>query len=212
MANFNELIRSHGSSSKVVLGTGTKDVPADALAFVPVASSNLLTVSNASMGQATLLSIPDPGVASAVVDVSPSTAGNYTAVVTLTPAQVVTASTAGVALLPAPGAGNTIVVLNAILNTLSTGNTAYSSGGVPVIQYGATATGAGTSATAALTAAEVTAAANAVTQVAGASLAGATGISGLGIFLGVKTGNFAGGTGTNLVFTINYMILATGSN
>lgn len=189
--------------------------PVDAMVLTPVANAaaaNILTISNAAMGQATTLTIPDPGVAAAVVDVSPSTAQNLTAVVTLNTAAVIAAYTTPALLLAAPGSGKTIIVSNLTMTTLSTSNTAYSSGGVPVISYGSTANGAGTAITTALTAAEVTASANAVTILLGAAGAALTAIANKGIYFSNATQVFAGGTGTNLVFAINYMIVSTGAN
>src|SRR5665213_1189314 len=122
------------------------------------AAADIPSITNAAHGQASVYTIADCGQAAGTFAVS--TGGTVSTVsVTLTPAQVVTAYTAGIVLVAAPGAGQTLILQEASMFTASTGHTAYATGGVGVIQYDTTAHGAGTNAlSGTIAAANVTAA------------------------------------------------------
>jgi hypothetical protein len=101
-------------------------------------------------------------------------------------------------IVAAPGAGKTLVVDRATVRITRTA-TAYASGGVGILQYGNTATGAGTNAV------DSTLAATFFTGAAGVSESlrnGAvlsdqgTALQNLGLFLSNQTGAFTTGTGT----------------
>lgn len=183
-------------------------------------------ISNAAMGQASTISIPDPAQATADFVVAPNAlvANNYpvasgtaglvtdsgvgSVTMTLNTAAVTGAYAAPVQLIAAPGSGKTIIIMNATIAVASTGNTAYATGGVAVIQYGNTVHGAGTTALAASTipAANVTAAANSVIQEVGPTAA-VTGAGNLGIYFSNQTGAYTNGTGTNLIIQIEYFVV-----
>ncbi len=65
MANFSDKV---ASTDSLRVATGTSGATIDAIKITPTANAaaaNVLTITNASMGQATTLTIPDPGVAAA---------------------------------------------------------------------------------------------------------------------------------------------------
>lgn len=69
MATFSELLRSLTSLNLSSSGNNAQNA-VDAIKIVPVANAaaaNVLTLANASMGQATRVTIPDPGQATATV-------------------------------------------------------------------------------------------------------------------------------------------------
>jgi hypothetical protein len=73
MATFKEVVRSLTKFSLSSSGTNSQDA-VDAIDIVPVANAaaaDKLTVTNASMGQATTVTIPDPGVAAATMVLAP---------------------------------------------------------------------------------------------------------------------------------------------
>ena len=168
------------------------------------AASDIPTIVNASFGQASTLTIPDPGVASTSF-VFTSQVGNVTTVsVTLTPAQMVTAYATPLVLVPAPGAGKVILIQEASVYTASTGNTPYATGTAPVIQYDTTAHGAGTVATSTgLVAGDITASSSQIRSLAN-SAAVLTGISNKGIYFSNATGAYTAGTGTNVTISLTY--------
>ena len=201
------------------------------------------TVSNDAMGQASVVSIPDPANAigqfmvgatatpfvSGNIPQASGTAGLFTdsgvtatsisgaitqvgtvsqVSVTLTPAQMVTAYDAPLTLIAAPGATKMIQIISAAVYTASTGHTAYATGTAPIIQYGTTAHGAGTIAVGAgLVAGDITAATSQVRILGPAASAALTGTSNLPVTFSNATGDYTGGTGTNVVITLVYQVL-----
>lgn len=194
-------------SQSGVLGS-TSNPPVDAIVIAGAANAsaaNLLIVTNASMGQATTVTIPDPGMATASFVLS--NAGLVSSImITLNTAAVTGAYAAPAVLIAAPGAGKTIIIQEATIYTASTGNTAYATGTAPVIQYDTTVHGAGTAATSAIAAGDLTAASSqvkALTSPTGAL----TGITNKGIYFSNATGAYTAGTGTNIVITLTYQVL-----
>jgi len=130
-----------------------------------------------------------------------------TVTVILTATQVTGASATPVQLLAAPGAGFIIRVGSTIVNTRSTGNTAFGGGGVAVVQYGNTALGAGTNAlSATIPAVNITAATSQIYMV-GTNVGSALTNSNAGIYFSNQTAPFTGGAGTTLAITLNYQVL-----
>lgn len=119
--------------------------------------------------------------------------------VTLTPAQVITAFTTPLVLLPAPGAGKSIVV-DYILYRLTYAGTAYTLGGVVTVGYAGGAAVVNT-----MTAALITASASADTLLVTGST-NITATQNAAIQLSVATQNFATGN-SNLVLFIYYSIV-----
>ena len=116
----------------------------------------------------------------------------------LSAAQIIAMSATPVQLVAAPGAGKTVVITRAALRITRT-STAFASGGVGIIQYNNTATGAGTNAVdSTFTAATFTGASGASESLRnGAVLSDqGTALQNLGIFISNQTGAFTTGTGT----------------
>ena len=183
------------------------------------------TISNAAMGQASVISIPDPAAATADFVIAPSalvsgnlvaasgtaglvvdsgvslTAGAaagvvYNAIVTMTAAQVNAAYTTPFQIVAAPSASQAIIVLNA--QVITEVSTAFTAGGVAQIQYGNTNHAGGTIATSATIAtAEITAASSQIFTMA--PIAAATVLA---------TASFKG---LGLFFTNATQVFATGT-
>ena len=132
--------------------------------------------------------------------------------VTFNTAQMVTAYDTPLTIIANPLSSQMILVLNAAVYTASTGNTAYTTGTAPIIQYSTGGTngahGLGTIATAAgLAAGDITAATSQVRNLFGLATAALTGLSGKGIYFSNATGDYTAGTGTSVTFTISYLVL-----
>lgn len=72
MANYSDKI---ASTDSLRVSTGTSSNTVDAIKIIPTANTlaaNVLTITNAAMGQATTLTVPDSGTATARVNVSPA--------------------------------------------------------------------------------------------------------------------------------------------
>lgn len=126
--------------------------------------------------------------------------------VTLTAAQIIAMYAAPLLLIPAPAAGQSIVIQNALIRMLPTA-TAFTGGGVVAPQYAATVHGGGTLATSTVAAAVVQGAVQVDTQVGpvafstpGLAIPVAT-----GLYLSNATAPFAAGTGTMRV-VIHYQV------
>lgn len=132
---------------------------------------------------------------------------NLTATVTIPTASVLTSYATPYQLIAAPGAGNIIRVSNVVLYTNFSGS-AFTSGGVGVVQYDSTVHGAGTnSLSTTFPAAEITAAASQVYSLGSNSGNALTGITNKGIYFSNQTGAFTGGGATTLTFYIEYKVL-----
>lgn len=141
---------------------------------------------------------------------SSSSGSSNFAAVPLTAANVNGMYAAPQALLPAPGAGQMIVVERILLNAIF-GSAAFTNGGVIIAQYGNTANGAGTNSCTA------TVAATFLTTFAANQNAAATGFTAVttsanavnqGLYLSNQTAAFATGTGCSLVANVWYKIVA----
>ena len=129
-----------------------------------------------------------------------------TAQVSLTAAQVLAMYATPQLIVAAPSSAQALVVVDACLYTNV--STAFTSGGVAVLQYGATANGAGTNAlSATIPAAEVTAAASQIYVLPGNTASALTAISGVALYLSNQTQAFATGTGSTLAMTVQYYIV-----
>lgn len=229
MATFKEQLRSCTQLNLSPVGTGGGNA-VDAISIVPVANSSAaakMTISNASLAQATTFTVPDPGAGTtnfmvsvgALTDsyllmASGSNGGVQSSglaftsiptitVVSLSTSQVTGAYTTPVQLLAAAGANTLILLERAFIYTASTGQTAFASGGVGIIQYGNTAHGAGTNAlSGTIAAANITAAANQSIMGVG-SVSALSSVSNTGLFFSNQTGSFTNGTGS----TVNIVLI-----
>lgn len=132
--------------------------------------------------------------------------------VTLNTAAMAAAYATPANLIANPLSSQMILVLSAAIYTASTGNTPYATGTAPIIQYSSGGTngahGAGTIATAAgLVAGDITAATSQVRNLFEFATGAQTGLSGLGIYFSNATGAYTAGTGTNVTFTLVYLVL-----
>lgn len=211
------------------------------LAVVAVANTGntVTTISNAAMGQASVVTIPDPGAATANFAVAPAAlvSGNlveasgtvglvadsgitvssvsgavtqlgqlYQTTVTLNTAAVIAAYATPQVLIPAV-AGKVAVIVAANVYTASTGNTAFTTGVAPIIQYGATVHGAGTIAVGAgLVTGDIEAAASQVRTLGPAASTTYTGITNAPVTFSCTTA-YAAGTGTSVTFTLVYQLI-----
>lgn len=120
----------------------------------------------------------------------------------LTAANLIAMYAAPVVLIPAPGAGKSIVVTKVALTTTRTA-TAFTGGGVAIVQYGTTVNGAGQQALDSTIAAAVVtgAAGTTVTLRNGAVISdlAAASIQNIGLYISNQTTAFATGTGTATV-------------
>jgi hypothetical protein len=135
--------------------------------------------------------------------------GLLTQTVVMNQAQVQGAYAAPVLLVPAAGAG-TIVVPTFCCVYTNFQTSAFSSGGVGIVQWGATVDGAGTNAlSATVPAAEITASSSQIYSLPAHTSAALTGISNAGLYWSNQTGSFAGGNAASTVtITLNYNIIA----
>lgn len=132
--------------------------------------------------------------------------------VTLNTAAMAEAYATPATLIANPLSSQMILVLSAAVYTASTGNTPYATGTAPIIQYSSGGTngahGAGIIATAAgLVAGDITASTSQVRNLLEFATGAQTGLSGLGIYFSNATGAYTGGTGTNITFTLVYLVL-----
>jgi hypothetical protein len=132
--------------------------------------------------------------------------------VTLTPTQMAAAYATPQVLIANPLSSQMILLLASEVYTASTGNTAYATGTAPIIQYSSGGSngqhGGGTIATATgLVAGDITAATSQVRNLLQIATGAQTGLSGLGIYFSNATGAYTGGTGTNVTFTLTYLVL-----
>lgn len=167
--------------------------PGDVL--LPVVNGDL-AVFNGTTGQ-----IKDSGIVAANIQ-------QFTQTFTLNQAAVQGAYATPVALLPAPGAGLAYFVTEAAIYT-NFKTSAFTGGGVAIVQYDNTVNGAGTDALAAtIPAAEITASASQLYYLNGNTANALTGITNKGIFFSNQTGAFTGGNAAStVVITLNYLIL-----
>lgn len=200
------------------------------------AGNYIITHTNASYGQSTTFLTADPVNANGVhmigagtapfvngnVPVASGTAGLFAdsgvslasfqgqaAIVTLTAAQVLAAYATPFLLISSPGAGHSIIILSCQVATSV--STAFATGGVGVVQYGATIHGAGTNAlTATIPAAEITAATSQIYSMAGIGSVATTvttGTDAASIYFSNQTGAFTVGTLSTLTFVIQYVVV-----
>jgi len=153
-----------------------------------------------TLGQATALTIPDPGAASAnfVLDTGPAAAVTIQHVaVPLTSANLKAMYGAPVQLIAAGAAGTNIVVHHVMFTMTSTATT-YTGGGVVEFQIGNTVHGAGTATTATVAAAVINDAVAETTYTTVIPVS-YTGTAATGLYISNQTAAFATGTGTAIV-------------
>jgi regulator of RNase E activity RraA len=121
MSTFTDDVRVSEATPKLILsptsGNPIDQLPGtDALVISAVANSaaaDTVTLTNAAFGQATTITLPDPGV-SATNLVYSSQVGNVTTVsITPTNSAIIAAYTTPVQLIAAPGAGKVILIQEA---------------------------------------------------------------------------------------------------
>lgn len=130
--------------------------------------------------------------------------------VTLSAAQVLAAYATPQLIIPAPGAGKAIMLINSQLVTEV--STAFAGGGVAILQYGATVHGAGTNAlSATIPAAEITAATSQIytqTGYVATTVTATSAVTNQGIYFSNATGAFTGGAGSTVTPNLQYVIIA----
>lgn len=134
--------------------------------------------------------------------------GGYSAAVVLTPANIVAMNGAAIQILPAPGAGNVILV-NQLFLDYTFNTAAYTGGGAIALQYTAGVFSAANAATASIAASEVTAAANNIATSTGqTNIASATAIN-AGVYISNATGAFVnpGTAAGTLSVKVSYTIV-----
>lgn len=131
-----------------------------------------------------------------------------TTTVTLNQAAIQAAYATPFQLIAAPGAGKAIMVLNAVIYT-NFQTSAFTAGGVAIVQYAATVHGAGTNAlSATIPAAEITAASSQIYSLNQATATLLTGITNAGIFFSNQTQAFTGGSASStVVITLSYSVI-----
>lgn len=178
-----------------------------------LAAGAALVSGNFPKASGTSGAIVDSGITASSVSGAVTQLGNLFQVsVTFNTAQMVTAYDTPLTIVANPLSSQVILLLQASVYTASTGHTAYATGTAPIIQYSTGSTngqhGAGTIATAAgLVAGDITAAASQVRNLFGIATAALTGLSGKGIYFSNATGDYTGGTGTSVTFTLVYQLL-----
>ena len=212
MATSSTFLDKIRSMVSLAVSTGTKDAPVDAMVITPTANAtaaDVLTITNASYGQATTLTIPDPGTATANVVLAPASSSVVlTSTVTMTTANM-TVYTTPLQLVPSPGSGLCVMVTGAYVSTHK-GSSAFATGTAPIIQYGATVHGAGTIATASgLVAGDITATTDQTRNLFPIATGAQTGLSNTGIYFSCATGDYTSGTGSTVSITVNYVIVAS---
>ena len=132
-----------------------------------------------------------------------------TATVTMTAAQVNGAYAAPFQIVAAPASGFALMPIAAQIITVV--NTAFTAGGVAILQWGNTVHGAGTAALdSTIPTAEITAAASQIYTQYGVPTTTATPIAtanGLGLFFSNATQAFATGTGSTVTIAVTYMVV-----
>lgn len=211
MATYSEHVRSL-TALKVSSGHNGQDA-VDQLIIkgtANTAAADIPTITNAAFGQASTLTIPDPGVSNANFVLAPSSSSvTLTSTVTMTAAQVTGAYTAPVQLVPAPGTGLCIMVLGAWVSTHYDGSTAFATGTTPIIQYANTVHGAGTIAVGTgLVTGDIEATTDQTRNLGAKASAALTGLSNLGVYFSSATAYTAGGAGT-VSITLSYVIVAS---
>ncbi len=183
------------------------------LKLVAVANSadNATTISNASMLQASTITIPDPGLSTSKFVLQNSGVKKMISIV-LTPTNINTMYTTPVILIPAVSGSITVLQTVTINYTYAA---AFAAGGVIVIQYGNTAPGAGTSAIAAANAGAAglltgTASSFQVQQgydtAASGSGTALTGFVSTDIYISNQTQVFSGGAGSSVTVYLEYQV------
>lgn len=193
-----------------VLGTAAaKAASNNALSTVASTAGSGFTIGHIVSAADTLGTIQDSGVTVASLSGAITQLGTLQQVsVTFSPAQMVTAFDTPLTIIAAPGASSMIQIISAAVYTASTGHTAYATGTAPIIQYGTTVHGGGTLATGAgLVAGDITAATSQVRTLGPAASTAWTATSNQPITFSNATGDYTGGTGTNVTVTLIYQVL-----
>lgn len=210
MAFYKEVVKT--TTSLTCASGNTANDSVDQLKIVGTANTaaaDVVTLTNAAFGQASTLTIPDPGVAAANFVLAPAT-NSYvlTATATMTTANM-TVYTTPLLIVPAPGSGLCVLVTGAYVATHK-GSSAFATGTAPIIQYGSTVHGGGTIATASgLAAGDITATTDQVRNLFPIATGAQTGLSNKGIYFSCATGDYTNGTGSTVVITVSYVIVAS---
>jgi hypothetical protein len=170
------------------------------------------TISNAAMAQASVISIPDPGIATANFALNNVGITN-TVQITLNLASITGMYATPVQLIAAI-ANNSIFITSLQANYIG-GSAAFTSGGIIVVQYGNSAHGAGTTAT---SGASISGAGfltggttnqyltvTGINNSASGTGANSSGVINTGIFISNQTAAFATGTGGSMIITVSYV-------
>jgi hypothetical protein len=191
------------------------------------------TISNAAMGQASVVSIPDPGAATADFVVAPSAlvSGNFlqasgtaglvvdsgvsvasapqVATVTLTATQINAMYAVPVSVIAAPGAGKAIVVTGLAWDFVY-GSAAFAAGGVVTLQYGSTLHAGGILTTTGIAAASLTgiSANSLLTDTQIPIVATSANTVNTAIYISNATQAFTTGTGTTSTLNVFYRVVS----
>lgn len=205
------------------------------LALVGVANTGntVTTISNAAMGQASVISIPDPAAATADFVVAPSAlvSGNFlqasgtaglvvdsgvsvatapqVATVTLSAAQINALYDTPILVIAAPGSGKVIIITGLAWDFVY-GSAAFTAGGVVTLQYKNNAHAGGVLTTTGIAAASITGiSANSVlTDTAIPIVATSANTVNQGIYISNATQDFATGTGTTSTLSVFYRVIS----
>jgi hypothetical protein len=163
--------------------------------LLPVVNGNI-AMFNGTTGQ-----ISDSGILASSLQVSSLT-------VTLNQAAVQSAFATPFQLIAAPGAGKVIILDNVNIYT-NFQTSAFTGGGIAIVQYNNTIHGAGTNAlSATIPTAEITASASQIYHLGSNSGNALTGITNEGIFFSNATGAFTGGNAAStVVIMLNYVVM-----
>lgn len=134
----------------------------------------------------------------------------YSASITLSQAEVQAAYATPQLLVSSPGVGQGIKVINA--SVVTEVGTAFSSGGIAIVEYGAVVYGAGTNAlSATIPAAEITAATSQIysmAPIAATTVTATSAVSGFGLYFSNATGAFAGGANSTVTVNLGYQVIS----
>jgi hypothetical protein len=145
-------------------------------------------------------------ISNGIITLSPLSLST-TLVTTLTPSQMASAYSSPQLLVPAPGAGKTIICQAGYVYTNV--STPFSGGGVGIIQYGTAVHGLGSNALGStISAAEITSATSLIYTVGGSPTSSVnTSVTNQGLYFSNTVAPFAGGNNSSVTFTIQYMAL-----
>jgi hypothetical protein len=143
--------------------------------------------------------------------VNPATRVPQVASIVMNTAAVIGAYAAPYSLIPSQGTTSTIMLLSA--QVITEVSTAFATGGIAQIQYGATVHGGGTIATSAtIAAAEITASSSQIftmAPIAAATVMATASFKNLGIYFTNATQPFTNGAGSTVTAVLTYIVIPT---